>query len=93
MSTTVDERVVEMRFDNKQFESNVKTSMSTLEKLKQSLKFKGETKGFDNISSSVKKVDMNSLGKSVEVVRNKFSALEVMTINNLSLMLKQACQL
>ena len=33
MSTTVDERVVEMRFDNKNFESNVATSMSTLEKL------------------------------------------------------------
>ena len=38
MSKTVDERVVEMRFDNKQFEANVKTSMSTLDKLKSSLK-------------------------------------------------------
>ena len=33
MSRTVDERVVEMRFDNKQFESGVQTSLSTLEKL------------------------------------------------------------
>ena len=34
MSKTIDERVVEMRFDNKQFESNVQTSLSTIEKLK-----------------------------------------------------------
>ena len=40
MSNVIDQRVVEMRFDNKQFESNVATSMSTLQKLKQSLNFK-----------------------------------------------------
>ena len=34
MSSTIDERVVEMRFDNRQFESNVQTSLSTLDKLK-----------------------------------------------------------
>ena len=44
MSTTVDNRVVEMRFDNKQFESNVRTSISTLEKLKQSLNLSGAAK-------------------------------------------------
>ena len=37
MSTTIDQRVVEMRFDNKQFENNVSTTMSTLEKLKERL--------------------------------------------------------
>ena len=34
MSKTVDEKVVEMRFDNAQFERNVTTSMGTLDKLK-----------------------------------------------------------
>ena len=37
MSTTIDERVVEMRFDNRQFEAGVKTSLSTLDKLKEGL--------------------------------------------------------
>ena len=45
VSKTVDERVVEMRFDNKQFESNVQTSLSTLDKLKKSLDMNGATKG------------------------------------------------
>ena len=44
MSRTIDSRVVEMQFDNKQFESNVKTSMSTLDKLKQSLNLTGASK-------------------------------------------------
>ena len=44
MSKTIDERVVSMQFDNKQFENNVKTSMSTLEKLKRSLNLKGDRK-------------------------------------------------
>ena len=34
MSTTVDQRVVEMRFDNKQFENNIQTSLSSIDKLK-----------------------------------------------------------
>lgn len=33
MSRTIDERIVEMRFDNRQFEQNVQTSLSTLDKL------------------------------------------------------------
>ena len=45
MSKTIDERVVEMRFDNKQFEQNVQTSISSIEKLEKSLKLKGASKG------------------------------------------------
>lgn len=44
MSRTIDERIVEMRFDNAQFEKNVATSMSTLDKLKKSLNFKNSSK-------------------------------------------------
>ena len=50
MSKTVDSKVVEMQFDNRKFESNVATSMSTLDKLKHSLNFEGAAKGFDNIN-------------------------------------------
>ena len=47
MSTTVDERVVEMRFDNKQFEQNIQTSLSSLDKLKKSLNLEGAAKGLE----------------------------------------------
>ena len=84
MSKTVDERVVEMRFDNAQFERNVQTSMSTLDKLKQKLNLSGAAKGFNEIDSAAKKVDMSGLGSGVEAVSAKFSALQVMGVTALS---------
>ena len=78
MSTTIDQKVVEMRFDNKHFENNVQTTMSTLDKLKQRLNLTGATKGLENIDSASKKVNMSTLGSAVETVQAKFSALQVM---------------
>jgi hypothetical protein len=73
-----------MRFDNKQFESNVQTSLSTLDRLKKSLNLSGAAKGFDEIDSASKKVNMNGLANAVESVRLKFSALEVMAVTALA---------
>ena len=84
MSKTVDERVVEMRFDNSQFERNVQTSMSTLDKLKQKLNLSGAAKGLENINASAKRVDMSGLGAGVESVSAKFSALQVMGVTALA---------
>ena len=84
MSTTIDQRVVEMRFDNQQFEKATHTSMSTLAKLKQSLNLTGASKGLENISSAAKKVDMTGLGNTVDTVKMKFSALEVMGVTALA---------
>ena len=90
MSKTVDERVVEMRFDNAQFEKNVQTSMSTLDKLKQKLNLSGAAKGLDQVNASAKKVDMSGLGSGVESVSAKFSALQVMGVTALANITNQA---
>ena len=84
MSTTIDQRVVEMRFDNKQFESNVSTTMSTLEKLKSKLDFTNSAKGLDNLLNSTKKIDFSGLSAGIEVVQAKFSALEVIGVTALA---------
>ena len=84
MSTTIDERVVEMRFDNQQFERNVQTSLSTLDKLKQGLDLDGAAKGLEGLGTAAKKCDLSALSNSVETVRAKFSALEVMAMTALS---------
>ena len=83
MSTTIDQQVVEMRFDNQHFEKNVKTSMSTLDRLKQSLNLTGASKGLENINAAAKNNNMGVLGQSVEAVRVKFSALQIMGITAL----------
>lgn len=84
MSRTIDERVVEMRFDNSQFERNVSTSMSSIDKLKQKLNFTGATKGLEEVGNAAKKVDMNGLSSGVESVRLKFSALQVAGVTALT---------
>ena len=84
MSTTVDERVVEMRFDNKQFEANVQTSLSTLDKLKRSLNLEGAAKGLENVNTAAQKCDMTPLTNAVETVKVKFSTLEVMAVTALA---------
>ena len=71
MSTTIDERVVEMRFDNRQFEQNVQTSLSTLDKLKQSLDLNGAAQGLENLGEAAKKCNMSTLSSSVEAVQGK----------------------
>ena len=84
MSRTIDERVVEMRFDNRQFEQNVQTSLSTLDKLKRGLDLDGAAKGLENLGTAAKKCDMSALSSSVETVRAKFSAFEVVAMTALS---------
>ena len=84
MSRTVDERVVSMQFDNKQFENNVQTSLSTLDKLKQSLNLSGAAKGFENIGSAAKSINFSGLSGAVDTVKERFSALEVMAVTALA---------
>lgn len=85
MSTTIDERVVEMRFDNKQFERNIQTSLSSLDKLKKSLNLEGAAKGLETVNDAANKCsgNMSPLSNAVETVRVRFSALEVMAITAL----------
>ena len=84
MSTTVDNRVVSMEFDNRHFEKNVQTSVNTLEKLKQSLNLSGAVKGLENVNSAANGMNFTPLGRGVEAVQAKFSSLQVMAITALA---------
>ena len=84
MSTTIDNRVLEMRFDNKQFESGVATSMSTLDKLKQKLNLSGASKGLENVSAAAKNVNFSGMSSGIDTVSAKFSALQVAGVTALA---------
>ena len=84
MSTTIDNRVVEMRFDNKQFESGVATSMSTLEKLKQKLNLSGASKGLEDVGKAAKGVSFAGMNAGIDAVHAKFSALQVVGVTTLA---------
>lgn len=80
MSTTIDEKVVEMRFNNAQFESGVQTSLSTLDKLKQALKLDDAAKGLENVSKSAEKVNFSPIQNGLEAVGSGFNAFEEIAI-------------
>jgi len=84
MSKNIEEEVLQMRFENGQFERAAGTSLKTLDKLKESLSFKGVEKGFERVEESVKKVDFSILERGAEAVKSKFSALEVVAVTALA---------
>ncbi len=83
MSETIDSKVVELRFDNKDFEANTRTTMSTLDKLKEKLHFSGASKGLEEIGETARRVDFSGMSSGVQAVQMKFSALQVVGITAL----------
>ena len=90
MSTTIDQRVVEMRFDNKHFEQNVQNTMSTLDKLKQKLNLTGASKGLDSINNAAKSNNIGMLGAAAEQVSVKFSAMQIAGITAITRLTNKA---
>lgn len=78
MSQEVDQRVVEMRFDNAKFEKNVQQSINSLNVLNKSLKFEGAEKGFAGIQKASEKTDFCGMENALESLNDRFSTLSVM---------------
>lgn len=83
MTATIDNKVVEMAFQNSQFEKNVGTSLGTLDKLKRALNFGDASKSFDGITDSARRVNMNPLADGLGAVAGKFTALGIIGITTL----------
>ena len=90
MSTTIDNRVVEMQFDNHQFEKNVSTSLSTLDKLKQALNFDKSSKELNNFANSAGKFKLDGIASAVDSVSQKFSAFGIIGITTLQRLTNEA---
>jgi tape measure domain-containing protein len=90
LSKEVDERVVEMRFNNALFESKVQQTMRSLAALNEKLMFKGAEKGFEKVSDSSEKVKFNALLNALDNLSQKFSAVEVIGVTALMRITNQA---
>lgn len=77
MSQEVDSRVVEMRFDNANFEKNTKQTISTIDRLMEKLQFKGAEKGFEKLDAAAKDVDFATMQTSLDRLESKFSSLNI----------------
>jgi tape measure domain-containing protein len=90
LSKEVDERVVEMRFNNALFESKVQQTMRSLTALNEKLMFKGAEKGFEKVSDASEKVKFNALLNALDSLSQKFSAVEVIGVTALMRITNQA---
>lgn len=77
MSREVDQRVVEMQFNNAQFERNTKQSLSTIEKLKAALRFDDVGDSFSGITKAAKNVNLEPVSDGANEVYYRFKALDV----------------
>lgn len=77
MSQEVDSRVVEMRFDNANFEKNTKQTILTIDRLMEKLRFKGAEKGFEKLDAAAENVDFATMQTSLDRLESKFSSLNI----------------
>lgn len=77
MSQEVDSHVVEMRFDNANFEKNTKQTISTIDRLMEKLQFKGAEKGFEKLDAAAENVDFAAMQTSLDRLESKFSSLNI----------------
>lgn len=80
MSKSIDERVVEMQFDNQQFEKGISTSVKSLDKLKKSLQLDDAGRSFEKLERSAKNVRLDGLAASVDAISSKFTLMGRMSI-------------
>lgn len=78
MSREVDQRVVELQFNNANFEKNTKKSMDSIDRMMEKLQFKGAEKGFEKLDAAAEKVDFATMNRSLDTLQQKFSALDIM---------------
>ena len=84
MSQEVDSRVVEMRFDNANFEKNTKQTISTIDRLMEKLQFKGAEKGFEKLDAAAENVDFATMQTSLDRLESKFSSLNIVATTALA---------
>lgn len=83
MSSTVDERIVDMQFNNQQFEKNVHQSIDTIGDLKKSLNFSNVSDGVGEINRSIGKISFDPIASGLNSIGNKFSIFETIAVGAL----------
>lgn len=77
MSRTIDRRVVEMKFDNKQFESAVNQSRQSIQLMEKDLKLLEGARALTNLDKTISSVDFTRMVRGIDSVKGAFSTLGV----------------
>ena len=84
MSANVDERIVQMQFDNAQFEQKASNTITTLNSLNEALKLPTGNSGMEKIQDTSRKIDFAKLNEAIELVNYRFSNLGIIATNVLT---------
>ncbi len=90
MSSSIDQRIVEMQFDNAQFEKGISTSLKSLDNLEKGLKLDGASKGLQSVANAANSMNFDGLQSGIYAVQQKFSTLEVIGITALQRITNEA---
>lgn len=90
MSSSIDQRIVEMQFDNAQFEKGISTSLKSLDNLEKGLKLDGASKGLQSVVNAANSMNFDGLQSGIYAVQQKFSTLEVIGITALQRITNEA---
>jgi tape measure domain-containing protein len=90
MSSSVDDRVVKLSFDNKQFESASAQSMSTMDKLKKSLDFNAANKSLGGLQKTASGFHLGNIGTTIEGISTKFLTMGTIGVTALVSITQQA---
>lgn len=82
--SSIDERIVQMQFDNKQFESGVKETTSSLKQLKEGLNFDSAAKSLNSLEKSAGKFDISNIAQGVQAIQDRFSTMGIVAMNVIS---------
>lgn len=75
MASGNDTRIVQMQFDNKNFEKNIATSQKSLDKFKSALDFDSVSKGLKDFVNSTKNLAFDTLSSNIQKLTDKFTGL------------------
>ena len=84
MGREVDDRVVQMQFDNAQFERETKRSLNTIERLKASLNFDKAGESLSGLTTTASKLDLTPVSDGVDTISMRFKALDVVAATVIS---------
>ena len=81
--SSIDQRIVQMQFDNTKFEQGAKTTMSTLDKLKSALNFDKSAKSLQSLQATSSKINFSGLSSAVETIAGRFTNLGIVGVTAL----------
>ena len=88
--SSIDERIVRMKFDNAQFGTGAASTLKQLDQLKAALKLDGASQGLDQVSGQLGRFSTAGAQEQVGTLAAKFSALQIAAITALSNIVNKA---